>query len=78
MTKSAFVDHVLFTCHDANCYICVISSTLSRTIQLGSIVISIYSRGNVDLQRVTCLQQVRSRTGPKPKLFDPKAQTYIH
>ena len=38
----------------------------------------LYRRGNVDLERVTCLQQVRSRTGPKPKLFDPKAQTYIH
>ena len=41
MTKPTFVDHVLFTCHDANCTICVISFTLERTRQLGSIIISI-------------------------------------
>ena len=41
MTKPTFVDHVLFTCHDANCSVCVISLTLKRTIQLGYIIISI-------------------------------------
>ena len=55
MTKPTFVDHILFTCHDANCSICVISLTLKRTIQLGSIIISIYRRGNVDRERVNLL-----------------------